>query len=81
MITGTVDEDQQAIIQPIVVAPDGREHAITAIVDTGYTGALARPPSIAATLRLPFRRRGQAILADDTTIISDVQESTFTRQL
>lgn len=51
------------------------DQEIEAIVDTGFNGFLTLPPSLIATLDLPFRERGRAVLADGSDISFDIHEA------
>lgn len=62
MITGVVNGDE-ARIRLKVFGPTGRQQEIDAVIDTGYTAMLTLPPSIVATLRLPWRSIDRATLA------------------
>lgn len=64
MITGTVNADREAVIKLKIVGTNGREEAIDAVVDTGFTGFLTLPPSLIASLGLPFQSHQQIILGD-----------------
>ena len=43
---------------------DGVETEVDAVVDTGYTGSLALPAAVVASLGLTRRSGGRAVLAD-----------------
>lgn len=64
MITGIVTTAREAAISLTVRGPTGQEREIRAVIDTGFDGSLTLPPALIATLRLPWRRRGRALLAD-----------------
>lgn len=44
-------------------------------MDTGFTGLLTLPRTLIATLDLPFRKRGRAVLADGSEILFDIHEA------
>lgn len=77
MITGVVTAFHQATIRLIVHGPTGQAQEIEAVIDTGFDGALSLPPAAIAALSLPWRRRGQALLADGTTSLFDIYEATL----
>jgi clan AA aspartic protease len=74
MITGVVTNDREAIISLIVRGPAGQRQRITAVIDTGYNGYLSLPPVIITSLRLPWRRRASALLADGSQTLFDIYE-------
>lgn len=76
MITGTVNTYQEAVIHLILHGLRGEEWEIEAVVDTGFTGSLSLPPSLITGLKLPYLRRGRAILADGSVSDFDVYEGT-----
>jgi clan AA aspartic protease len=76
MIAGVVNADLEAIIRLKVRGPVGRPKKVEAVIDTGFDGCLSLPPALIASLRLPWRRRGCALLADGSQILFDVYEAT-----
>ena len=64
MITGSVNTRLEATLRLIVRNPQGQSQEIEAILDTGFTGSLTLPPSTIAALGLPWRTRGNALLAN-----------------
>ena len=76
MIIGVVTAFRQATIPLTVHSSTGEEHALEAVIDTGFDGALTLPPTLIAALGLPWRRRGRALLADGTESLFDVYEAT-----
>lgn len=76
MITGTVTADREAVIRLTVRGPTGQERRIEAVIDTGFDGWLSLPPFLIHSLRLPWRRRGRALLADGSESIFDIHEAT-----
>jgi clan AA aspartic protease len=75
VISGSVNVFRQAIVRLTVRGPLGQEQEIEAIVDTGFNGSLTLPAALVATLGLPFRRRGRALLADGSESLFDVYEA------
>lgn len=55
--------------------PTGTTQQVEAIIDTGFTGWLSLPPSLVSRLKLPFRRRGRALLADGSETVFDTYEA------
>jgi clan AA aspartic protease len=76
MIQGRVTSDLDAIIRLQVRGPAGRERVVNAVVDTGFNGWLSLPQRVIRQLKLPWRRRGRAELADGTETIFDIHEGT-----
>jgi clan AA aspartic protease len=72
MITGTVNADRQAVVGLLVRGPNGQEQEIEAVIDTGFDGFLALPPTLAASLGLVRLSRGRAILANGSEEIFDI---------
>ena len=76
MITGVVTADLEAISRLTLRGPTRRERKVEAVVDTGYDGWLTLPPALIARLRLSYRERGSAILADGSVSFFDIYEAT-----
>ncbi len=76
MMTGVVTAEIEAISRLTVRGPTRREWKVEAVVDTGYDGWLTLPPALIARLRLPYRERGSAILADGSVSFFDIYEAT-----
>jgi clan AA aspartic protease len=64
MIRGTVNARREAIVPLRVRGPLGDEMFLDAIVDSGYTAALALPAALVAALKLARQSVGGAVLAD-----------------
>ena len=64
MIQGAVSGNSEAIIRLTLHAAAGAMQEIDAIIDTGFTGDLTLPPALIRRLELPWKGRGQALLAD-----------------
>ena len=64
MIEGVVNADYEAVITLAVRGPAGRAREIEAVIDTGYTGFLTLPPTLAADLQLPVVGPSEATLAN-----------------
>jgi clan AA aspartic protease len=76
MISGTVNSLFEMVIQLPVRDPTGTIHEIEVLIDTGFTGSLSLPRSVVASLGLPWRTRGHAILADGRMEEFDVHAAT-----
>ena len=64
---GVVNARMEAVLRLRVRGPDGAEAEIDAVVDTGYTGSLTLPASLATSLGLARRSGGRAVLADGSS--------------
>jgi clan AA aspartic protease len=78
MITGVVNARHEATIRVPVQDANGREQEIEAIIDTGFNGSLTLPSPVIATLGLPWRTRGNAILANGSEDQFDIYAATIT---
>ncbi len=76
MISGIVDQRGLAIIPLRVLDTDGLEHQIEALVDTGYNASLTLPPALITRFGLPWRTRGEAVLADGNEEEFDIHAAT-----
>jgi clan AA aspartic protease len=75
MITGVVTAANEPMVRVTVRGPAGRERDIEAVIDTGFDGSLALPPTLIEVLGLPWRRRGRALLADGRETLFDIYEA------
>ena len=75
MIWGTVDTKEGPIIPLVLRDAAGREHVLSAFVDTGFTGWLALPQEIIAALGLLFREHGAGVLADGGSVQFNVYDA------
>ena len=66
MIAGVVNANYEPVISLSVQSPSGQQRDIEAVIDTGFNGYLTLPPALVAELKLPFRIRGAAMLANGT---------------
>ena len=64
MVTGTVNSRYEMTIKLPVRNSAGQQQEIEAVLDSGFTGSLTLPPSLIASLGLPWRSRSSAILAN-----------------
>jgi clan AA aspartic protease len=74
MITGAVNDDREAVVEIGLLGPRRRRKVVEVVIDTGFDGWLSLPPSTINFLRLPWRRRGRAILADGSETLFDIYE-------
>ena len=72
MIEGAVNVNYEPVISLPMRGPEGQMREIEAVVDTGFNGFLTLPPALVAELGLPFRFRGQAVLANGNEETFDV---------
>jgi clan AA aspartic protease len=72
MITGSVNSALEGILRMTVRGPHGQRKRITAVIDTGYNGALTLPPELIAELRLPWSDTGSVMLGDGSTCVCDI---------
>lgn len=66
-----------AVSQLPVVGVEGQSIQVDATVDTGFLGWLTLPSDQILALGWPWRRRGNAVLADGTKILFDTHEATI----
>lgn len=71
MIIGAVKSDE-ARIRLNVKGRGGREQAVEAVIDSGFTGALTLPPALITTLGLRWRSVDCATLADGSICVFQV---------
>ena len=72
MISGVVTGNREAVIQLVIIGPNGRRQRIEAIIDTGFTGFLTLPDPSVELLELPWLCRQPGILADGKVDFFDV---------
>ena len=72
MIEGVVNADFEPVVSLALRGPAGQTREIEAVIDTGFTGFLTVPTSLAAELGMDYRGRGWATLADGSEITFDV---------
>jgi len=75
MIKGRVNADREALVPLPLRGSQGEEHAIEAVIDTGYNGFLTLPSDLIERLGLPFLRSSRAILGDGSTIEFAIHEA------
>ncbi len=64
MVTGTVNARYEMMIKLPVRNSAGQYQEIEAVLDSGFTGSLTLPPSLIASLGLPWRSHSSAVLAN-----------------
>lgn len=72
MIRGVVNARREAIVQLRVRSPGGDEMRLDAVVDSGFTAALAMPAAVVAALGLARQSAGGAVLADGSVRQFDI---------
>ncbi|HEV7509377.1 MAG TPA: clan AA aspartic protease [Thermoanaerobaculia bacterium] len=77
MMKGRVNVHREALIPLPLRGPQDEEHAIEAVIDTGYNGFLTLPPNLIALLGFPFLRSSRAILGDGSAIEFDIHEASL----
>jgi clan AA aspartic protease len=76
VIEGRVTAHREALVSLSLRSGQGEEHAIEAVIDTGYDGFLTVPPDLIEQLGLPYLRSSRAILGDGSVIEFDIHEVT-----
>ena len=76
-MTGVVNARHEATLRLPVQDSSGQEQEIEFVLDTGFSGSLTLPTSLIATLGLPFRSRGSALLADGSEAEFDIHAATI----
>jgi len=76
MITGQVNGLYEAVIPIYLQDVEGAIHPLEAILDTGFNGTLTLPADLITTLRLPWRTRGSALLANGREEMFDIYAAT-----
>lgn len=75
MISGRVNAFREAIVTLVVRNAQGQDRVLEAVIDTGFNGHLTLPPDVVASLNLPYRRSGRALLGDGRAVTFDVHEA------
>jgi clan AA aspartic protease len=75
MILGAVNNFREAIVGIVIAGSAGQTQDIDALIDSGFTGYLSLPSQLITLLRLRFRGRGRALLADGSETIFDSYEA------
>ena len=64
MIAGVVNDKLEATLRVLVVGQDGGSQEVTAVIDTGYNGAITLPASVVSALALPRGASREVTLGD-----------------
>jgi clan AA aspartic protease len=75
-MTGSVNENLEALVEMTIVLADGERRPFKAAVDTGFNGFLTLPMSLIASMDLSWLFRQEGLLADGTTHTFDVYVAT-----
>jgi clan AA aspartic protease len=76
VISGVVNSDLEALVEVVVFGSGASQLRVTAAVDTGFNGHLILPPTVVATLQLPWLGADPAELADGRVELFDVYRAT-----
>jgi len=71
MMTGTVNDEMDAMLTLTLQGDSGLEADVEAILDTGFSGALMLPTEIIESLRLHSDGVREAMLADGEMVVLD----------
>ena len=72
MITGAVNSALEGTLRLTLRGPDGQRRRISAVIDTGYNGALTLPSDVIAELGLTWCDLGSVMLGDGSTCECDI---------
>jgi clan AA aspartic protease len=75
MITGVVTSSREDVIPRTLYRPGGGEHALEAVIDTGFNGAFALPRALIVDLGLAWRGREYAVPADGSERLFEFHEA------
>ena len=76
MMQGFVNQSCEAIIRVAVGHANLPKQMVEAVIDTGFTSFLSLPPSIIATLGLPWHFRDIGTLGDGSEVIFEMYKAT-----
>lgn len=76
MITGQINADREAVIPLVLRSAAGQEMLLEAVIDTGFTDFLTLPPTLIASLQLPFREAVEFTLADGNVVAFETYTAT-----
>jgi clan AA aspartic protease len=71
VISGTVVARQGPVVPLVLQDAGGREHAFSAVVDTGFNGWLTLPKEIIVALGVSYEEQTRAVLADGSPAVFD----------
>ncbi len=77
MITGVVTKDLEITVPVGLQDAAGRNHQLTAVIDTGYNGFLTLTHALVAAFGLPLLYANYAQLADGSTAMLPVHGATL----
>ena len=63
MIAGVVNSQHELVFQLSLQDHAGKDHAVEAILDTGFDGDLTLPPALITSLGLVWSTRSSVVLA------------------
>ena len=72
MIVGAVNANLEAVVTLFLRGANGQTQQVDAVIDTGFNGYLALPPTLVSDLELPIVGDGEAVLADGTEVTFNV---------
>lgn len=75
MISGTINQDLEALVQIEVLGPTGKSLTVDALLDTGFNGYLTLTPKEVVAIGLLWTRRDQGTLADGSIQLFDVYQA------
>jgi clan AA aspartic protease len=71
-MTGMVNDRLEATLRVVVAGADGQPpQEVSAVIDTGYNGAITLPPSLVAVLSLPRGASREVTLGDASRKVFD----------
>jgi clan AA aspartic protease len=72
MIRGAVNSSLEGTLRITVRGLHGERRRVSAVIDTGYNGALTLPPAVIEELGLPWCDIGSVTLGDGSTCQCDI---------
>jgi clan AA aspartic protease len=76
MIRGQVTPSREALIPLQLRGASGQIESVQAVVDTGFTGAVALPTELVTRLGMPFRMLRSYQLGDGSVVDFDIHQAT-----
>jgi clan AA aspartic protease len=67
MISGSINSALEGVVRLTVRGPHGQRRRISAVIDTGYNGALTLPSDVIMELGLPWVDTVSVVLGDGST--------------
>jgi clan AA aspartic protease len=71
MISGSINSALEGVVRLTVRGPRGQRRRISAVIDTGYNGALTLPSDVIMGLALPWVDTVSVVLGDGSTSDSE----------